>query len=102
MIFPSLEEIERKVDSRFLLTLVVAERAKQIRSAGRHIPADRSGHPITLALEELKDIAIEVDLSKQLDAADLQTDASGLAPQIGPQSGESEEEEEVVEGPESG
>jgi DNA-directed RNA polymerase subunit K/omega len=102
MIFPSLEEIERKVHSRFLLTVVVAERAKQIRGAGRRIPADDSGHPITLALEELRDADIAVDLSRQLDPGEFRADDPGLAPQVEPQTPESlAGKEEVVEGQES-
>lgn len=101
MIFPSLEEVERKVDSRFLLTLVVAERAKQIRGAERRLATHDAGHPITLALEELKDTQIEVDLDRQLDPGELRTDDSGLAPQVALQDVEGEEGKDEAAGPES-
>ena len=104
MIFPSLEEVERKIDSRFLLTLVVAERAKQIRGVEGRLATDDKGHPVTLALEELKDTDIDVDLSKNIDPGEVRTDDSGpgLAPQVEAKNAVSSDSKvEVMEGPES-
>jgi DNA-directed RNA polymerase subunit K/omega len=79
MIFPALEKIEDKLKSKFLLTIVVSERAKQLKAAEGHLPAGVTGHPITAALEELKDADITIDLSHYLEPQELPPESSALA-----------------------
>ena len=100
MIFPSLEKIEDKLKSKFLLTIVVSERAKQLKAAEGHLPAGDPGHPITAALEELKDADITVDLSCYLEPQEIPPETSALTSvALAPSASGDEDAQEAEEEP---
>jgi DNA-directed RNA polymerase omega subunit len=63
MIFPKLDALEHKINSKYLLAILVAKRARQIKEETPRLPGLTQPHPITLALRELleRDIKIALD-----------------------------------------
>ena len=63
MIFPQLDALEKKINSRYLLAILVSKRARQIKDESPRLPGIAQPHPITLALRELleHDIKILID-----------------------------------------
>ncbi len=53
MIYPSADELEKRVDSRFTLVILAARRAKQLREGAPKLLDTPSTNPLTIALEEI-------------------------------------------------
>lgn len=60
MIYPSADELERKVGSKYSLVIAVAKRAKQLREGAPKLVESKSSNPITIALEEIAAGKIEL------------------------------------------
>jgi DNA-directed RNA polymerase subunit omega len=58
MIYPSADKIEEQVDSKYALVILAAKRAKQLKEGSRHLIRTDSTNPLTIALEEIADGAI--------------------------------------------
>lgn len=84
-----IDELLEKVDSRYGLVLASARRARQINeytatlglNESLGIPGPqvhtRSQHPLTIAIEELREGKLEIALRKPRDAEEETADASG-------------------------
>ncbi len=53
MLYPSINELLEKVDSRYTLVVVVAKRARQIIDEGRLEDEDCSKKPVSIATHEV-------------------------------------------------
>ena len=53
MIYPSADQIEEQVESKYALVILAAKRAKQIKEGGRPLIKTDSVNPLTIALEEI-------------------------------------------------
>jgi DNA-directed RNA polymerase subunit omega len=53
MIYPSGDELEKRVDSKYSLVIAAAQRAKQLKTGARRQIDTRSTNYITIALEEI-------------------------------------------------
>ncbi|MBP1763806.1 MAG: rpoZ 2 [Firmicutes bacterium] len=53
MIKPSLDELVKKVDSKYTLVVLAAKRAREIMGGQTILVEARSNKPVTVALEEL-------------------------------------------------
>ncbi len=53
MIKPSLDELVKKVDSKYTLVVLAAKRAREIMAGQNILVEARSNKPVTVALEEL-------------------------------------------------
>jgi len=53
MIKPSLDELVKKVDSKYTLVVLAAKRAREIMGGQNILVEARSNKPVTVALEEL-------------------------------------------------
>jgi DNA-directed RNA polymerase subunit K/omega len=62
MIFPKLDILEHKINSKYLLAILVAKRARQIKEDSPRLPGLTQPHPITLALRELLEHEIKIVL----------------------------------------
>lgn len=63
MIYPSLDELIDKVDSRYTLVIAAAKRARKILEEGQ-LEEEDSIKPVSLALEEIGRGKIEVERTK--------------------------------------
>jgi len=53
MINPPLDELIKKVDSRYTLVVAAAKRARQILETTEIEPEEKARKPVTVALEEI-------------------------------------------------
>lgn len=53
MIYPSLNDIMKKTDSRYTLVVQVAKRARQLVDGAPPMIEDDSGKPVTIATKEV-------------------------------------------------
>lgn len=53
MIYPSIDELDAKVGSKYALVIAVAKRARQLREGAQPLVESTSKNPITIALEEI-------------------------------------------------
>jgi len=53
MIFPSVDKLEDKADSRYTLVILAARRAKQLKEGAPKLIETKSNNPLTIALEEI-------------------------------------------------
>lgn len=53
MIYPSADEIDKQVESKYALVILASKRAKQIKEGNRPLIATDSVNPLTIALEEI-------------------------------------------------
>ncbi len=63
MIYPSLDELLKKVDSRYTLVTAAAKRARKVLEEER-LNEDKSIKAVTTALEEIYDGKIKVERTK--------------------------------------
>ena len=55
MLYPPVDELLKKVDSRYLLVNLVAHRARQIAAEAEAFQEDLPEKPVTMAIEEVAD-----------------------------------------------
>ena len=55
MLYPPVAELLEHVDSRYLLVIVVAHRARQIAAEAEAFQEELPEKPVTLAIEEVAD-----------------------------------------------
>ena len=74
MIYPSGDELEKRVGSKFALVMAVSKRAKQLKDGSPPQIETRSTNPITIALEEIAagKLKITVPTQEQMDLAERQ------------------------------
>jgi DNA-directed RNA polymerase subunit omega len=53
LIYPSADQLEERVDSRYTLVVLAAKRAKQLREGAPKLLDTPSTNPLTIALEEI-------------------------------------------------
>jgi len=53
MIYPSADQIDEQIDSKYALVILAAKRAKQLKEGGRPLIKTESTNPLTIALEEI-------------------------------------------------
>ncbi|HMM20459.1 MAG TPA: DNA-directed RNA polymerase subunit omega [Selenomonadales bacterium] len=53
MIYPSLDVLVKKVDSKYTLVVLSAKRAREIMSGAASLVESKSNKPVTVALEEI-------------------------------------------------
>lgn len=53
MIYPSRDEMEKHMDSKYSLVIAVSKRAKQLKEGAPKLIDTKSTNPITIALEEI-------------------------------------------------
>jgi DNA-directed RNA polymerase subunit omega len=53
MLYPSLNDLMKKVDSRYTLAVAVAKRARQLVSGAKPLIPTESTKPVTIATEEI-------------------------------------------------
>jgi DNA-directed RNA polymerase omega subunit len=72
MIYPSGDELEKKVGSKFALVMAVSKRAKQLKDGSPPQIETRSTNPITIALEEIAagKLTITIPTQEQMDLAE--------------------------------
>ena len=53
MIYPSLDHLLKKVDSKYTLVVLTARRAREVVAGDRSMVASKSNKAVTIALEEI-------------------------------------------------
>lgn len=53
MIYPSLDHLLKKVDSKYTLVVLTAKRAREVVAGDRVLVSSRSNKAVTIALEEI-------------------------------------------------
>ncbi len=53
MLYPSLNDLLKRVDSRYTLAVAVAKRARQLVAGSRPLISTQSTKPVTIATEEI-------------------------------------------------
>jgi DNA-directed RNA polymerase subunit omega len=53
MLYPSIDELTRKVDSKYSLVVAVAKRARQLQEGARPLTVVRSNKHVSMALQEI-------------------------------------------------
>jgi DNA-directed RNA polymerase subunit omega len=53
MIYPSADQIDKQIDSKYALVVLAAKRAKQLKEGARPLIDTPSTNPLTIALEEI-------------------------------------------------
>lgn len=61
MIYPSIDNLLGRVDSKYTLVIAAAKRARQIRDGGRPTVAAPSRKEVTIALHEINSGHIEYE-----------------------------------------
>jgi len=84
MIYPSADELEKRVGSKYSLVIAVAKRAKQLREGAPKLVESKSTNPITIALEEIAcgKIKIVAPTPEQLEAVREAKAAPGVPSQV--------------------
>lgn len=74
MIYPSGDELEKRVGSKYALVMAVAKRAKQLREGAPRLVESKSRNPITVALEEIAagKVKVVIPTQEELEAAERQ------------------------------
>jgi len=55
MLYPSLNDLMKKVDSRYTLAVAVAKRARQLVAGAHPLISAQSSKPVTIATEEINE-----------------------------------------------
>lgn len=74
MIYPSGDELEKKVDSKYSLVIAVAKRVKQLKEGAPKLIETKSRNPITIALEEIAADKLRIGLATP---EEIEMEASG-------------------------
>jgi len=53
MIYPSIDSLLKKADSRYTLVIAAAKRARQLMDGAPKLVDSKSNKPVTIALEEI-------------------------------------------------
>lgn len=53
MIYPSIDELSSKADTRYTLAVLAAKRARELLSGGEPLVHSKSPRVVTIALEEI-------------------------------------------------
>ena len=53
MLYPSINDLLKKVDSRYTLVLLVSKRARQIVDGSESLVDSRSSKPVSIAVQEV-------------------------------------------------
>lgn len=64
MIYPSLDVLVDKVDSKYTLVVLAAKRAREIMSGETPMVESKSNKPVTVALEEVAQARITFERTK--------------------------------------
>ncbi len=64
MIYPSLDVLVDKVDSKYTLVVLAAKRAREIMSGEEPLVDSKSNKPVTVALEEVAQARIAFERTK--------------------------------------
>jgi len=65
MIYPTLNELTEKVDSRYTLVVAVAKRARQLVEGSKPLVSVESDRPVTIAVHELNERKITYKRTKE-------------------------------------
>jgi len=55
VLYPSLNDLMKKVDSRYTLAVAVAKRARQLVAGAKPLISTQSSKPVTIATEEINE-----------------------------------------------
>ncbi len=55
MLYPSMKDLLKKVDSRYTLVVLSAKRARQLTESNRDTEGELSGKPVSLAVKEISE-----------------------------------------------
>ncbi|MEW5784998.1 MAG: DNA-directed RNA polymerase subunit omega [Bacillota bacterium] len=61
MIYPSIDQLLSRVDSKYTLVITAAKRGRQIRDGSKPVVACGSRKEVTIALHEIADGVIEYE-----------------------------------------
>lgn len=64
MIYPSLDRLVNKVDSKYTLVVLAAKRARQLMDGEEQLVECRSSKPVTMALEEIAQSKVGYERTK--------------------------------------
>lgn len=64
MIYPSLDVLLKKVDSKYTLVVLTSRRAREVVSGDRPLVASKSNKAVTIALEEIGSDKVSYDRVK--------------------------------------
>lgn len=65
MLYPPVAELLKKVDSRYLLVNVVANRARQIAQEAEESQEDLPEKPVTMAIQEVAEGKLTAELKDE-------------------------------------
>ncbi|NLN42205.1 MAG: DNA-directed RNA polymerase subunit omega [Clostridiales bacterium] len=65
MLYPSIDEISKKVDSRYTLVVQVAKRARQLVDGQKPLVSADSDKPVTVAIHEVNQGKIHYRKTKE-------------------------------------
>lgn len=65
MIYPSVDELNDKVDSRYTLVVQVAKRARQLVDGKKPLVSATSDKPVSIAIEEVKEGKVHYRKTKE-------------------------------------
>ena len=64
LIYPSLDNLLKKVDSKYTLVILTSRRARELVAGDRPLVASRSKKEVTIALEEIATDKLTYDRAK--------------------------------------
>lgn len=64
MVYPSLDELVKKVDSKYTLVVLAAKRAREIMNGEQPLTESKSNKAVTIALEEMSAGKISYERTK--------------------------------------
>ena len=64
MIYPSLDNLLKKVDSKYTLVILTSRRAREIVAGERPLVSSKSNKAVTIALEEIGADKVTYDRAK--------------------------------------
>ncbi len=65
MIFPSLSDLMKNVDSKYTLAVTVAKRARQLTDGATKLVNNNSDKPVTIAIHEVHEGRITYSRNKE-------------------------------------
>jgi len=65
MIYPTLNELSKRVDSRYTLVVEVAKRARQLVAGAKPLVSADSDKPVTIAVHEINEGKIHYRRTKE-------------------------------------
>ncbi len=65
MIYPTLDELSKRVDSRYTLVVQVAKRARQIVAGAKPLVSVDSDKPVTIAVNEANEGKVHYRRTKE-------------------------------------